>query len=77
MKLQIDNIKKEITITSDYTIEKENNFIVNLKAMENDLILIDIKLNVASNKQARDLCTKWKNNSSDLYIKIIQLLTQD
>jgi predicted transcriptional regulator len=76
LKKQIDNIKKEITITSDYTIEKENNFIVNLKAMENDSILIDIKLNVASNKQARDLCSKWKNNSSDLYSKIIQLLTE-
>lgn len=77
LKVQIDNIKKEITITSDYTIEKENNFIVNLKAMENDLILIDIKLNVASNKQARDLCSKWKNNSSDFYSKIIKLLTED
>ena len=77
LRKQMDNIKKEITITSDYTIEKENNFIVDLKAMENDLILIDIKLNVASNKQARDLCSKWKNNSSDLYSKIIQLLTED
>ena len=77
LKKQIDNIKKEITITSDYTIEKENNFIVNLKAMENDSILIDIKLNVASNNQARGLCSKWQNNSSDLYSKIIQLLTED
>lgn len=74
---QIDNIKKEITVTSDYTIEKENNFIVNLKAIENDNILIDIKLNVVSNKQARDLCSKWKNDSSALYSKIITLLTED
>ncbi len=77
LKKNIDNIKKEISVTSDYTIEKENNFIVNLKATENDTILIDIKLNVASNKQARDLCTKWKNNSSELYSNIIKLLTQD
>lgn len=74
---QIENIKNEITVTSDYTIEKENNFIVNLKATENDNILIDIKLNVASNKQARDLCSKWKNDSSEIYSKIIKLLTED
>ena len=74
---QIENIKNEITVTSDYTIEKENNFIVNLKATENENILIDIKLNVASNKQARDLCSKWKNNSSEIYSAIITLLTED
>ncbi|AKA71816.1 DUF4364 family protein [Clostridium scatologenes] len=71
---EIKNIKKEVTITADYTIGKKGNFIVNLKAIENDSILIDIKLNVGSNKDAKDLCHKWKNNSSELYNKIIQLL---
>lgn len=71
---EIKNIKKEVTITADYTLGKKGNFIVNLKAIENDSILIDIKLNVGSNKDAKDLCHKWKNNSSELYEKIIQLL---
>lgn len=71
---EIKNIKKEVTITADYTLGKKGNFIVNLKAIENDSILIDIKLNVGSNKDAKDLCHKWKNNSSELYDKIIQLL---
>ncbi|AWI06948.1 DUF4364 family protein [Clostridium drakei] len=71
---EIKNIKKEVTITADYTLGKKDNFIVNLKAVENDSILIDIKLNVGSNKDAKDLCHKWKNNSSELYNKIIQLL---
>ena len=30
----IDNIKKELTIYSDYTIENSDSFIVNLKALE-------------------------------------------
>ncbi len=74
---KINNIKKEVTVTADYTIENKGNFIVNLKALENDSILIDIKLNVGSNKDARDLCHKWKNDSSELYNKIIQLLIND
>ena len=73
----IEKIKKQITITADYTIENKNNFLVNLKASENDLTLIDIKLSVPSNSQARDLCKKWKSNSSELYKKIINLLIND
>jgi predicted transcriptional regulator len=74
---KINNIKKEVTVTADYTIENKGNFIVNLKALENDSILIDIKLNVGSNKDAKDLCHKWKNDSSEIYNKIIQLLINE
>lgn len=70
---QIDNIKKEITIYADYTIEG-NNYIVNLKAVENNCILMDLKINVASNKQAKDLCSKWKQNSSELYNQLFNVL---
>lgn len=74
---QISAIKKELTVTSDYTIENNNSYLVNLVASENNTTLIDIKLSVASNKQARELCYKWKHNSSDLYNKIIKLLVED
>lgn len=70
----INIIKREVTITSDYTIEHKDKFIVNLKALENDIVLIDLKITVDSNKQARDLCTKWKNNSSEIYSKILDIL---
>ncbi|MDP4144308.1 MAG: DUF4364 family protein [Bacillota bacterium] len=73
----LNNIKKAVSVTADYTIENNNSFMVNLRASENDTILIDININVVSNKQARELCNKWKNNSSELYTKIIQLLTKD
>ncbi len=74
LKKHMDNIKKEVTCTADYTIDNKNNFIVDLRALENDLLLIDLKLSVGSNKQARELCTKWKNNSSKLYNEIINIL---
>lgn len=73
LKNKMENIKKEIAISADYTIEG-NNYIVNLKAIENDSILIDLKLNVASNDQARELCSKWKNDSSELYKKLFKVL---
>lgn len=77
LKTHIENIKKELTVRADYTIENKNNYLVNLTASEDSFTLIDIKLSVASNKQARDLCNKWRNNPSELYTKIINLLVDD
>lgn len=76
LKAHIENIKKELTVSADYTIENNNNYLVNLTASENSFTLIDIKLSVASNKQAQNLCTKWRNRPSDLYAKIINLLIE-
>jgi predicted transcriptional regulator len=70
----LDQIKKEITVTAEYTIENKNNYIVNLIATENNNVLIDLKINVPSNKHAQELCNKWKNSSSELYEKIMHLL---
>lgn len=71
----LEKIEKEVTVTADYTIEKTDNFIVNLKAMENDTVLIDLKLIAASNKQARELCARWKSEYTELYSAIINILT--
>ncbi|WP_294128965.1 DUF4364 family protein [uncultured Clostridium sp.] len=73
----IDNIKKELTIHSDYTIEKNNSFIVNLKALEDETLLIDLKISVPTKKQATSLCNRWKENPSDIYTKIVQVLFSD
>ncbi|WP_305085836.1 DUF4364 family protein, partial [uncultured Clostridium sp.] len=73
----IDNIKKELTIYSDYTIENNSSFVVNLKALEDELLLIDLKISVPTKKQATSLCSRWKENPSDIYTKIVQVLFSD
>lgn len=73
----IDNIKNELTIYSDYTIENSDSFIVNLKALENDMLLIDLKVSVPTKNQAKSLCAKWKDNPSEIYTKIMQSLFSD
>lgn len=73
----IDNIKKELTIHSDYTIENNNSFIVDLKALEDETLLIDLKISVPTKKQATSLCNRWKENPSDIYTKIVQVLFSD
>ena len=67
-------IKKERTIHCDYTITEDNTFLVELKALEGNYTIIDLKLSVATKKQAQDICSKWNNNSSELYNKILKTL---
>lgn len=71
---KIKTIKKDLSINADYTMERKNNFIVNLKILENNSTLINIKLNVDSNKKAKSLCKKWKKDYLDLYYNIVELL---
>lgn len=73
----IDSIKKELTIHSDYTLGKDDTFIVNLKALENDNLLINLDVSVPNKKQALDLCNKWNENPSDIYNKIMLSLFSD
>ena len=72
-----DSIKKELTIHSNYTIGRDNLFIVDLQALENDNLLMSLKVSVPSKKQAISLCTRWKENPSDIYNKIMNSLFND
>ena len=74
IKEKIDLIKKELTIKSDYTLGNNSDFLVDLKALENGSPLIDLKISVPSKKQATSLCSKWQENSSEVYNKIINVL---
>jgi predicted transcriptional regulator len=69
-----DRIKKESEIFADFTKNNENEYVVNLKVVENDIILIDLKLNVVSAKQARLICDKWNSSSSKIYGQIMDSL---
>lgn len=68
-----DNIRKRITVTADYTIE-HNKYIVSLKSYENNNITAEIKIKAADMNQAKTICFKWKNNSSNIYKEIMQIL---
>lgn len=67
---------KETQVSSNYTKKNDHEYIVNLKVVENEITLIDLELNVASNKQAKQICEKWKKEASTLYGSIINLLIQ-
>lgn len=67
-------IKKESEIFADFQKNNEHEYIVNLKVIENDIVLIDLKLNVVSVKQAKQICEKWKSSSGKIYGQIMDTL---
>ncbi|WP_195923743.1 DUF4364 family protein [Clostridium tepidum] len=73
---RLNLIKKEVNIMADYTLENKDNFLVSLRATENNFLLMNIKLSVNSNKEAKEICAKWKKNSTTMYSQILRILKE-
>lgn len=69
-------LKSELDIYAEYTPTKENEYVVHCKVTENQSTLIDLSLNVGSKKQAIELCSNWKENASNLYGEILDILSK-
>lgn len=67
-------IKERYKATADYFPDDEN-YTVICRLIEDNKILIDIKLNIPSIEKAKHICEKWKNNASKIYSEMINMLT--
>lgn len=69
-----DSLKKEFQVIADYKKVCDKEYIVNLKVIEKELVLMDLKLSVVSAKQAKQVCEKWKSSSEKIYSQLISSL---
>ena len=69
--------KIETQIITEYYEKENNQFVVNLKLVENEETLFSIYLDVATKKQADLICDRWKENTEFIYQNIINLLTDE
>lgn len=67
-------LKKESEIVADFSKISDKEYIVNLKVIERNIVLIDLKLSVVSSKQAKQICEKWKDSSEKIYGQIMNTL---
>lgn len=72
-----ENLLADTQVKSSFVKQSNNEFIVNLRVIENQSNLIDLNLNVSSEKQAKLICNNWKNNASYMYAEVIDLLIRD
>lgn len=66
-----EELKQRSEIKADYIETQENEYMVKLSMIEDSITIISLKLNVATLKQAKEICEKWKKNPDDIYKKII------
>jgi predicted transcriptional regulator len=71
-----ERLKNESELLADYTKIDDNNYEVSLKVMEQERILLHIKLNVINIRQAKAICSNWKSKAPQVYRKIIELLVE-
>lgn len=71
------DIQKNTQISANYVKNSEHDYTVQLKVEENQFTLINLELNLVSNKQAKAVCKNWKENASEMYTQIIQCLLPD
>jgi len=64
-------------IIATFKKHTEYEFIVNLKVIESRRDLINLSINVSSEKQALLICNNWKKNASFMYAEIIQSLISE
>ena len=77
----IDMKKKSFVIktniSADYYKEDDNDYIVHLAVKEGIYTLMDIKVNVVSNKHAKQICENWQKKAQYLYGDILNKLIDD
>ena len=67
-------IYKDAEIFAEYRRINEQEFIAHLRVEELGHTLIDIELNLATNKQAKDVCRRWKENAPEIFAGLIRSL---
>lgn len=77
LKNELNHIIDESSIVSEYIPENESNFTVKCKIIENNTTLFEIKTFAGSRERAKAISDNWNNNASNIYPKIMNLLTEN
>jgi hypothetical protein len=68
------SLKKEISITSDYRRQGQQNYKAHLAAWENGAPLIDLTFSVPSEDIASAICINWEEKNEEIYQYLVTQL---
>jgi len=77
VKTMRNNIRNEMMITADYTLDDDNGYTATLKIREDAFPLIEIKIAAGSKEDARNICKNWTAYPQELYSEILDTLVKD
>ncbi len=68
------DLREEVSNIADYYEIKTNEYEVELKVVERDTAVIEIRLQVPSKEDAETMCAHWKKKNADIYAYILTSL---
>jgi predicted transcriptional regulator len=68
-------LKKESQISAEYTRLSDESYEVACRVMEQDLILLELKINVPTKSQAKIISANWKSKAPEIYKTIMKYLS--
>ncbi len=71
-----DSIFNESHYIGAYKKKGDEEFIVRLKILENESVLLDLYVSVVTLQQAKNMIDNWKNNGEKIYGSIIKALIE-
>ncbi len=75
LKENVDKVEEEISVTADYIPHNESEYSVRCKVVENSVTLFEIVAYAGSIEHAKQIADNWKENATEIYPKILDLLT--
>lgn len=84
LKLKVDSsfkekfakIKEQFSVFAEYTPITETDFSVKCKIIENNVTIFNLEANAGSRDQAKQIVDNWNNNATNIYPKILNILTK-
>lgn len=74
---EVERVKKDVKrarlIKAEYFKLDDNDYMVDMQIKEGSYDLIRLTLNVPSNKTAKAMCDKWKEDAVEMYGQVIAL----
>lgn len=75
LKDNLDKVEEEISITADFIPHSESEYSVRCKVVENSVTMFEIITFAGSREHAKQIADNWKENATEIYPQILELLT--
>ena len=76
-KKELSTIEEESSVIAEFTPKSENDYTIKCKIVENNENIFELKTFAGSRERAKRIVDNWKQNASEIYPKILNLLLDD
>ena len=76
-KKELSTIEEESSVIAEFTPKSENDYTIKCKIVENNETIFEVKTFAGSRERAKRIVDNWKQNASEIYPKILNLLLDD